>query len=270
MSFIEIITLALIQGITEFLPVSSSAHLILPAQLFGWNDQGIAFDIAAHFGTLCAVLFYFHKDIKQLILDGLAPVLGQGTKTQTKLAWSLVLASIPVAVTGLLLHDWVASVGRSAWVLASTTLLFALLLGWSDRTPCTRNNLEALTWRDALLIGCAQALAVIPGTSRSGITLTMGRFLGFSRTDAARYSFLLAIPTVLMATGYEAWSLSKAPPTSFDAWALFLGASISFGAALACIHVFLSWVTRIGMMPFVIYRIGLGLLLFTLIGFDII
>ncbi len=261
MSLIEIIVLGLIQGLTEFLPVSSSAHLILPSYLLGWADQGLAFDIAVHTGTLLAVLGYFYKDIQQLFLAGIAPLRGRACTADTKLAWSLLLASLPIALAGYLLHDFIATWARNPWIIATTTITFGLLLWRADQQQGSR-TLTDLRWRDALLIGCAQVLALVPGTSRSGITITAALFLNFTRHQAARYSFLLAIPAIIMATGYESFTLLGQGVEHVDWLTLGFGAMIAFICALACIHFFLQWITRIGMLPFVIYRLLLGVVLF--------
>lgn len=261
MLLIEIIILALIQGFTEFLPISSSAHLILPSVFLGFADQGLTFDVATHFGTLVAVLIYFRKDLQRLICAGIAPCIGQPWQKESKLSWSLVVASIPVACAGFLLHDWVAVGARSGWVIALSTICFGLLLWWSDRQPQTRKTLEQIRWRDAIVIGLAQALALIPGTSRSGITITAGRFLGFNRVESARYSFLLAIPAILMAVGYESLKLVQSPQLEWVWLELCMGGAIAFVSALLCIHLFLQWIEKIGLLPFVIYRVILGTVL---------
>jgi len=263
MDIVHVFILALIQGITEFLPISSSAHLILPSQLLGWPDQGLAFDVAVHVGTLAAVVVYFRKDIIAVVSGWLSWVMGRGTTTESHLGNYIIVATIPAALAGLLLNDFIELHLRSSQVIASTTLIFGVLLGLADRIPKLTKELGQITLMMALVIGMAQALALIPGTSRSGITITAALFLGFTRPDAARFSFLLSIPIIMLSGGYEGLKLIMSD-TSVDWLAIVLGAFVSGISAYFCIHYFLSFINRLGMMPFVIYRLILGVLLLTL------
>lgn len=272
MSTLEIIILALLQGLTEFLPISSSAHLILPSQILGWQDQGLAFDVAVHVGTLLAVIMYFRKEVGGMAVAwlgtvGVGPEKGQ-TSFDGKLAWWILLATIPAGLFGLLGKDFIEAHLRSALVIALTTLLFGFLLGFADvkaghRT--THKPMEKLGLKGALLIGLAQAVALIPGTSRSGITMTIGLMLGLSRDNAARFSFLLSIPAIAMAGSYLTLKLILSSE-AVDWFAMGLGSLIAFISAYACIHYFLILLEKLGMMPFVIYRLllGAGLLWFIL------
>jgi len=259
MTLIQIIVLAAVQGLTEFLPVSSSAHLILVPKFSDWPDQGLAFDVAVHVGTLSAIMFYFRKDIAQMLVAWTQSI-SEGEQTpESRLAWSVIIGSIPVGVGGLLLHDLVDTVFRSPLVIAGTTIGFGLLLGVTDWFAPRKRELNSITWTGALWIGLAQVLALIPGTSRSGITMNAALFLGFTRQAAARFSFLLSIPAILMAGGYKSIKLFDLPQV--DWVSIILGVVLSAATAYLCIHYFLKLLDRVGMLPFVIYRIVLGVVL---------
>jgi len=248
--------LALLQGFTEFLPISSSAHLILPAALLGWDDQGLAFDVAVHLGTLFAVLLYFRQDLLGIAAGMLVVVRGGPVSHESRLGWQLVLATLPVVVAGVLLKDFVDASLREVWVLTSTTLLFGLLLWLADRHPASGQGLRGLPWRTVVVIGLAQILALIPGTSRSGITMTAALFCGMDRYAASRFSFLLSIPVIAGAALLLLLDLLDAQQVN---WAELLYALIvAMLTALACIHWFLKFITRIGFLPFVVYRLLLG------------
>ncbi len=260
MDWFQVTFLALVQGLTEFLPVSSSAHLILPAQIFGWADQGLAFDVAVHVGTLLAVMLYFHKDIRKMILAWLASVFKRQHSQDSFMAWSVILATIPAGLAGILLNDFIEGNLRSSLVIAITTLLFGALLWWADVKGRRSRGEDDFTMKDAIWIGLAQALALIPGTSRSGITITAALMLGLTRQAAARFSFLLSIPLIMAAgllKGVELYQTGTQAQISHT----LIGGLIAFGAALACIHLFLRLLDRIGMLPFVIYRLFLGVIL---------
>ena len=260
MDIIQALILALLQGLTEFLPISSSGHLILPSELLGWPDQGLAFDVAVHVGTLLAVLVYFRNDVSALIKGWFASVSGHNNQ-HGQLAWCLILATVPAALAGLVFDDIIETHMRSTQVIASTTIVFGVLLGLADKVPGRERELLDIGWRIALIIGCAQALALIPGTSRSGITITAALFLGFSRQSAAQFSFLMSISIILLSGGYK--GLQLLGTTAVD-WSLIaLGVAVSAISAYLCIYYFLAFINRIGMMPFVYYRLALG---FTLLG----
>jgi undecaprenyl-diphosphatase len=228
--------------------------------LVDWPDQGLAFDVAVHVGTLSAVVWYFRHEVLRMARDWGQSCLQRRQTGESRLAWAVILGSIPVAVAGLLLSDRVDTVLRSPLVIAWATIGFGLLLGWADRAGRRQRDEHRLGWRDVLLIGLAQALALIPGTSRSGITMTAGLFLGLTRAAAARFSFLLSIPAILMAGGYKTLQLLQSP-VPVDLTTLGLVVLLAGLSAYACIHLFLRWLERIGMMPFVIYRLLLGILL---------
>ncbi len=259
MEWLQIIVLALVQGITEFLPISSSAHLILVAELGIWPDQGLPFDVAVHLGTLAAVCLYFRSDLLTYLNSTLGAVSGRGMGDGFLEMLKVGAASVPVAIAGLLFKDDVEGAWRTMTTIATTTIVFGLLLGFADRMRGTR---ETLSWMDALLIGGAQMLALIPGTSRSGITITAALLLGLSRTRAARFSFLLSIPTIAGAALLTTLDLLATPEPA--RWLdLISGAALAGISAYLCISAFIALVERTGMLPYVIYRLllGAGLLL---------
>ena len=264
MDLLQIIVLALVQGLTEFLPISSSAHLILVPLLTEWEDQGLAFDVAVHVGTLTAVVVYFRKQLAEMAVDwfGSLPIKsGKSKQTEnSRLAWAVLFGTIPVGICGLLFNDFIKESLRGALVIAATQFIFAALLWWSDTKGKRERNEYSIRWKDVLIIGIAQAIALIPGTSRSGITITAALMIGLTRDAAARFSFLLSIPVIVLAGGLETLHyLSVAKGSDFSS--LFIGALISGVSAFVCIHYFLKLLDKIGMMPFVIYRVLLGLLL---------
>lgn len=260
MDIVQTIVLALIQGVTEFLPISSSAHLILPSQLLGWEDQGLAFDVAVHFGTLLAVMMYFRHDIARLTRGWLTTGFSAQPNDDGRLAWFIAIATVPALVAGALGHSWIAEHARSTMLLALTTIGFALLLGLADRRREQTRTIAQMTLWMALVIGLAQAIALIPGTSRSGITLTAALFLGMARVDAARFSFLLSIPVTMAASLWLGRQLLLSTE-QYDLMPLAIGALVAGISAWLCIHFFMVFIQRIGMMPFVYYRLILGSIL---------
>ena len=276
MTIIQIIVLALVQGITEFLPISSSGHLILVPVLTGWPDQGLLIDVAVHLGTLVAVLGYFWRDTRGLALAGLGSIgiaparrAIEGSHYQ-KLFWAMVIATIPmVIVGGLMVATNTSDLLRNAEVIAATSIIFGVLLYIADKRGATHKTTEQMAIKPALLIGLAQVLALIPGTSRSGVTMTAARMLGFSRIEAARFSMLLSIPAILAsgtATGLKALEEANAALLGDAA----IAAALSCVAALLAIHFLMRWLTHASMTVFVVYRILLGLGLFAAIGAGIL
>lgn len=256
MDIIQIVFLAVIQGLTEFLPISSSAHLILPSAILGWEDQGLAFDVAVHVGSLVAVMWYFRHDIRSIIIHWCQSLTNGAQTAESRLGWQIILATIPAGLAGLFLGDVIENHLRSIAVIALTTIVFGLLLGLSDKFSSRAKTLKQFTWKSALLVGFAQALALIPGTSRSGITMTTALALGFNRNAAARFSFLMAIPIIVLSGGYKATQLIQLDAVP---WAdIALGTLLSGVAAYLCIHFFLTWINKVGMLPFVLYRLMLG------------
>lgn len=266
MSWLEAVVLALVQGVTEFLPVSSSAHLLLVPFLFGWEDQGLAFDVAVHLGTLVAVISYFWRDIKPMIYHGLqtlTPHPKPDPEGYGRLAWGVVIATLPIGVFGLLLSDFVEENLRSVLVLALATILFGVVLGYAEKIypkTAVRKDLTQLTWQSALSFGLAQCLAMIPGTSRSGITLTAGLFLGFSKEAAAKFSFLMSIPTILLAGLLQTAKLFQSA-LPVDWGAMGIGVLVSMLAGYACIKLFMQALSKIPLMVYVYYRLALGVAL---------
>lgn len=267
MELFQIVILSLIQGITEFLPISSSGHLLLPKELLGWPEQGLAFDVAVHVGTLAAVVFYFRRDIAEITTAWFGSVLKKQHTDNSRLAWFIIVATIPAGIFGLLMNDIIEMHLRSMLVIALTTIIFGLALGWADAIEGDGGKeLATMTLKIALIIGFAQALALIPGTSRSGITITAALFCGLTREASARFSFLLSIPIIVLSGGYKGLELLGSLNVAwFD---LFLGAVFSGVSAFFCIHYFLKFIQKIGVMPFVVYRLILGgfLLLWSFYG----
>jgi undecaprenyl-diphosphatase len=260
MTLIQIVVLSLIQGLTEFLPVSSSAHLILGSKLFGWSDQGLVFDVATHLGTLFAVLYYFRKTILEMCSAWIRPAVTSNQIQHRQMGKYLVFASIPAILVAGIAHSWVETYLRDIRVIAIATLVFGILLWIADALFKNDRRLENMKLKPALLIGLAQVLALIPGASRSGVTITMGRMLGFSADAAARFSFLLAIP-ILSAAGVYGLLRMVLDQTSLD-WSQFLMAvGFSAIAGWVCIAAFLSLVNRFGLFPFVMYRLVLAVAL---------
>jgi undecaprenyl-diphosphatase len=256
----QLAAIAVLQGITEFLPISSSGHLILLPHLTGWADQGLVYDVAAHFGTLIAVVAYFWADIRRMLIHWVRNVSGAPGTEHSRLAWAVLWGTIPVSVIGLLTHDFIAEQLRHPLVIAGATIGFGAVLWLADVLGRRVRDTATLSWSDIAFVGFAQSLALIPGTSRSGITISAGLALGLTRSAAARFSFLLSIPVIFLAAAYETWHLLQLPLV-ID-WvglvAVVAGAGVS---AFACIALFLKLLDRIGMLPFVLYRFGLGVLL---------
>lgn len=259
MDFIQVVILALIQGVTEFLPISSSAHLLLPKEVLGWPDQGLAFDVAVHVGTLTAVCLYFHRDIRGLLEGWFAQVLQGKPNSRGRLAWFIILATIPAALAGLLFNDYIELYLRSMLVIALTTIGFGLLLAWADMKSRQGLSLAEMTLGLAIVIGVAQSMALVPGTSRSGITITAALLLGFKREDAAKFSFLLSIPIIALSGGYKGLELLSAQDVNWRD--IVAGVVIAGISAYLCIHFFLKIIARLSMLPFVIYRLLLGVVL---------
>ena len=259
----QAIWLALLQGLTEFLPISSSAHLILVPRILGWPDQGLVFDIAVHVGTLLAVIIYFRKELMQMMRSWGNSVAGRGMDDEARLAWGIILGTIPVIIGGLLFADDVETTLRSPMVIAIATIGFGVLLGVADRNAADSRTEYSLSWGEVLFIGVSQAVALIPGTSRSGITMTAGLFIGMTREAAARFSFLLSIPTIMMGGLHEGLKIFDGS-VRFDAGILLVGIAVSAVSALFVIHFFLKFISKMSMMPFVVYRLLLGAVLLVL------
>lgn len=263
MDLLQSIILALIQGLTEFLPISSSAHLILVPRLLQWPDQGLAFDVAVHVGTLSAVVFYFRHEIINMSVDWSRSLVARRAIGESHLAWAVIVGTLPAVIAGFTFKDVIETELRSPLVIATTTVGFGLLLWLADALGKRQRSESTLSLADVLVIGLAQALALIPGTSRSGITITAGLLLGLRRDAAARFSFLLSIPLILGAGLLLLKDLLESP-LPVDWTALLVGTAVSAISAYLCIKWFLAFLEKMGMMPFVIYRLLLGGLLFFL------
>ncbi len=264
MTTLQVIILAIVQGLTEFLPISSSGHLVLVPYLVDWTDQGLAFDVAVHFGSLVAVCAFFREDIMGL-LRGAAQILGGNVHLpQANMALAIGLGTIPAAAAGLLFASWIEANLRDPSVIVYTLAGYGILMALADRLAPSRRNIASVRIRDALIIGCAQALALVPGTSRSGVTITAGRLLGFERADAARFSFLLSAPVILLATVFKGVQLIMGDDAV--AWGqLALGALVSAVVAYLSIEFFMRFVSRIGLAPFAVYRIILAAIILYLL-----
>ena len=251
---VQAIILAIVQGLSEFLPISSSGHLILVPHFFGWTDQGLAFDVAVHVGTLLAVVVYFRRPLAAMTQAWLASVTRGRHDANSRLAWCVIVGTVPVGVVGLLFSGFIEEHLRDPLFVAGTLSFFGILMWLADRLGRQSTDEYSVGWRQAVLIGCAQALALMPGTSRSGVTITAGLALGLTRSAAARFSFLLAVPGIAMAGAYEGLKLAtSAEPV---AWGVMsLGVVVSAVTGYACIHVLLRVIERIGLLPFTLYRL---------------
>jgi len=266
-NMIQAIVLALIQGLTEFLPISSSAHLALVPLLSDWPDQGLAFDCVLHLGSLTAVIFYFRVELARMAAGFGRTLTARSwhADEEGRLAWFILLATIPVGLTGLAFKDVVEHQLRTVSVIAWASIIFGLLLWLSDRAGKRIRQGDKWTLKDALIVGLAQAVALIPGTSRSGITMTAGLALGYTRQAAARFSFLLSIPVIVLAGGLKVKDWIEQPDQAAAAPELITGYLVSAVSAYLCIHYFLKFLERTGMAPFVIYRVLLGVALLALL-----
>jgi undecaprenyl-diphosphatase len=259
----QAVLLALIQGLTEFLPISSSAHLVIPSLLLEWPDQGLAFDVAVHVGTLSAVVFYYRHTLVTMFIAWSRSLAGGAASDNSRLVWYLALATIPAGLVGLFGGQFIEDEFRSLPVIATTTLVFGVALGLADRYAHRTPGKRKLTLAVAMAIGLAQALAPVPGVSRSGITITAALMLNMSRQDAARFSFLLSIPVIASAGLLKTWQLWNTGSALY--WELMiLGALVSGVTAYFCIALFLRLLDRVGMMPFVYYRLILAAVLYVI------
>lgn len=261
LDFIQVTFLAVLQGATEFLPISSSGHLILPSLLFTWTDQGLTFDVAVHVGTLFAVLIYFRADLRRLLLALTKSVFKNKHSEDSRLAWMLLVATIPAGVCGLVLAAQVELYGRSLMLIGVTSIGFGVLLYLSDRVGSKRRTLADMDWKTAILVGFAQILALLPGTSRSGVTMTAALFCNLDRAAAARFSFLLAIPIIAASGLLRGIELLQTGAESVQWLVLIYAIMLSATVAYLCIHYFLKLIESIGFLSFVIYRVLLGIAL---------
>jgi len=256
MDLLHTLLLAIVQGLTEFLPISSSGHLILLPYVVGWRDQGLAADVAAHFGTLLAVIYYFKRELKEMAVAWWGSVFHRRSSAESSLAWAVLWGTVPLALSGLLLYDLVQTL-REPLLIAATTAGFGILLWVSDKTGRRTLSEYQIGWRHVLVIALAQALALIPGTSRSGITMTAALGAGLTRSAAARFSFLLSVPAIALASGYQTLKLiQSAEPVNWGTLASIV--LLSAISAYICIDLFLKFLEKTGMAPFAVYRVLLA------------
>jgi undecaprenyl-diphosphatase len=254
MDLVQAIVLAIVQGLSEFLPISSSGHLVLIPHFFGWTDQGLAFDVAVHLGTLLAVLVYFRRQLGTMAAAWTKSVLRREHDRDSRLAWQLLVATIPVGLVGLLFDDYIEEHFRNPLFVAGTLSIFGIIMYLADRYGRGTRDEFDLSWAQTFMIGCAQALALMPGTSRSGITMTAGRALGLTRSAAARFSFLLAVPGIGAAGAYEGLKLITSPePVQW--LPMLVGMAFAAVSGIACIHFLIRFIERIGLLPFAVYRL---------------
>ena len=278
MSWFESFVLGLVQGLTEFLPISSSAHLRLTAAFAGWHDPGAAFTAITQIGTETAVLIYFRKDISRIVSAWFRSLTDSSMRSDhdAQMGWLVIVGSIPIGVLGVTFKDQIEGPFRDLRLIATTLIVMGIVLGIADRLAARdeaggkhravkeRKTLKELGIRDGLIFGFCQAMALIPGVSRSGATISGGLLMGYTREAAARYSFLLAIPAVLASGVFE---LKDAGDGGHVSWGPTIFATfIAFGVGYAVISWFMKFITTKSFMPFVIYRVLLGILLFVLVG----
>ena len=266
MSWLEAVILGLVQGLTEFLPVSSSAHLRIVGELTGTADPGAAFTAITQIGTETAVLIFFWKDIVRIVSHWARslPVVGPAKRVASsdpdaRMGWMIIVGSLPIGILGLALQDWIDTTFRNLWITVTMLAVFGILLGLADRWGRSRLTLDRMSWRDAVLYGFAQALALIPGVSRSGGTITMGRALGYTREAAARYSFLLAMPAVFASGFYKVYTVVTGGD-HVSVGPTLLATLIAFGVGYLVIMWFLKLVSTKSFAPFVWYRLVLAAL----------
>ena len=263
MNYLHILLLAMVQGITEFLPISSSAHLILLPQVMHWADQGLEIDVAVHLGTLLAVMLYFYKDVFG-ITTGFFDLCRNKHTSGRNLFINLVIATLPVVLIGVLVKDFVENDLRSAAIIAATSIIFGIVLFVADKkTTKAGKQIDTMPLKDVVWIGLWQAIALIPGVSRSGITMTAALFLGYSRTDSAKFSLLLSMPTILAASLLIIYDMIQTADATQVSEAVLAGIT-SFGIAYVVIWGMMAWLKKFSFMPFIIYRIALGIIIFIL------
>lgn len=267
MTLEQIVLLSFIQGVTEFLPVSSSGHLVLVPALCGWRDQGLMMDVAAHIGTLGSVIFYFRQDVVSLF-KGFFSFLRGHFNENTQLLFNLIIATIPVVLLGFVFEKMIGDALRSVAVIAWVSIVFGIILYIADKYGDLVETVKDTTWKRAIVFGFAQCIALVNGVSRSGACLTAGRLMNYKRTDAARFAFLMSIPTITAAGTVKGYQLFKSDDLSLlnDA-ALIFGFSFIFG--LGAIAFMMRWLQKSTLTPFVVYRIilGIGLLLSVYSGY---
>lgn len=272
-SMIEALILGIVQGLTEFLPISSSAHLrITGALFFDGRDPGATFTAITQLGTELAVVVYFFKDIVRIIKRWYQSLYGGVPRNDpdARMGWLIILGTIPIVLVGYFLQEYIRGVFRSLWLVAIVLIVFGVLLGLVDALAKRTKGLTDLTYRDGLLYGLGQTLALVPGVSRSGATITVGRALGYERPAAARFAFLLAVPAVFGSGLYELTKLDEAAPGGYGMTETVLATGVSFVVGLAVIAFLMKWISKHSFLPFVIYRILLGAAILVLLGLGIL
>jgi undecaprenyl-diphosphatase len=261
MGWLEALVLGIVQGLTEFLPISSSAHQSIVGQFFGGEDPGAAFTAITQLGTEAAVIIYFRHDIALIIKNWFLALIGKIGRDdpEARMGWLVIIGSIPIVVLGVLFQDQIETALRNLWVTVAMLAGFGVVIGIADRTARNERTLEHLSWAHGLIYGMAQSLALIPGVSRSGATITAGLFMGYRREAAAKYSFLLAIPAVVGSGLFQLFKIGDDPVP--PAWGpIALATVVSFVIGYAVIAWLLRYVSTHNFMPFVIYRIALAVL----------
>jgi undecaprenyl-diphosphatase len=263
--------LGFLQGLTEFLPISSSAHLRIFPELVGWDDPGAAFTAVIQIGTETAVIIYFAADIWRIIRAWTRSLIGgrDWDPQDARMGWFIIVGSLPIVAAGIALKDVIEGSFRSLWIVGTTLVLLGVVLGVADRLGAKNRPIQALTLPHAVAFGMAQALALVPGVSRSGATISMGLFLGYERAACARFAFLLAIPAVLGAGLFE-WPAALAEGSEYALGPLLLATVVAFGVGYAVIAWLMRWLERGSYLPFVIYRVLLGLLVLGLLTAGVI
>ncbi|MDN5716507.1 MAG: undecaprenyl-diphosphate phosphatase [Janibacter sp.] len=269
MDFLTAVILGLVQGLTEFLPVSSSAHVSIVGQLLGQEDPGAAFTAITQLGTEAAVVIYFWRDITTIIRKWFLALAGKVAKDDpdVRMGWLVIIGTIPIGLLGILFQDQIETSLRSLWITATMLLVFAIVIMVAERVGTQRRDLTDLTWKHGIFYGLWQALALIPGVSRSGGTIAGGLFMGYTRVTAARYSFLLAIPAVIASGGLQVVKIAGGEGTGETGWGpIIIATVIAFVVGYAVIAWFMRYITTHTFTPFMIYRILLALGLFALLG----
>ncbi|PPF85544.1 UDP-diphosphatase [Subtercola sp. Z020] len=278
MEFLQAIILGLVQGLTEFLPISSSAHIKIVGELIGTGgDPGAAFTAIIQLGTEAAVLVFFWRDVVRIVSQWARSLVGRVPRNDpdARMGWLIIIGSIPIIVLGLFFQDQIETTFRSLWIVATTLIVFGILLGIADAVGSKKRRLKEITYPSGIVFGLAQALALIPGVSRSGGTITAGLFMGFERKAAARYSFLLAMPAVFGSGLFQLYKSIKEPcdavaagctPEVFNGLETGVATVVAFVVGLVVIAFFMNYISRRSFLPFVIYRIALGIVLIVLLS----
>ncbi len=270
MGWFEAIILGVVQGLTEFLPISSSAHQLIVSQLFGWEDPGAAFTAVTQIGTEVAVIIYFRTEIVEILRAWWRSLRDKDARSDpsARLGWMVIIGTIPIVVFGFAFRDQIETAARNLYLTAAMLIIFGIVLGVADALGARRKDEHEITVRDGVIFGFAQALALIPGVSRSGASISAGLALGYTRTAATRYAFLLAVPAVLGSGLFEA---RKIGDDASVAWGpTILATVVAFGVGLAVIAWLMRWLTTRTFLPFVAYRIGMGLLVLLLLAVGVL